>query len=432
MNDRRLQLSAAEPDSYYVASCGAIERLPGAQGEIAADVCVIGAGFTGLSSALHLAARGYDVVVLEAEQVGWGASGRNGGHAGVGQRVEQAELERKLGLERARQLWDLGLDAVALIRELVSTHCIDCDLKEGILHAAARPGDTEYLEADCKALRDKYGYDKVHALDSEQVRERLGSSRYFGGQLDTGSLHLHPLKYALGLSRAAQAAGVRIYENSRVTAYQAGSNVEVYTSTAQIKAKKVILACNGYLEALEPRLAGKIMPINNFILATEPLSDAKARELIRDDTAVQDTRFVINYWKLSGDNRLLFGGGETYTRKFPRDMKSFVRKYMLSVYPQLDATRIDYAWGGTLAITMNRMPDYGQLGENVFYAQGFSGHGVPTATLAGKLLAEAIDGDRTRFDIIAGLPIPGFPGGRFLRWPGQVAGMLYYSLRDRL
>ena len=427
-----MEVPAAGVDSYYVASCGETKTLPAAQGDISADVCVIGAGFTGLSSALHLAERGYDVVVLEAERVAWGASGRNGGHAGVGQRVEQAQLERKLGLERAQKLWGLGLEAVALIRELVSKHRIDCDLKEGILHVAARPQDTDYLAADCRALRNKYGYDKLYALDSDQVRERLGSNRYFGGQLDTGSLHLHPLKYALGLSRAAQDAGVRIYENSRVTAYKANGGVDVYTNTARLKAKTVILACNGYLEGLAPRLAAKIMPINNYILATEPLSDEMARDLIRDDTAVQDTRFVINYWKLSGDNRLLFGGGETYTRKFPRDIKSFVRKYMLAVYPQLQATQIDYAWGGTLAITMNRMPDYGRLGAKVFYAQGYSGHGVPTATLAGKLLAEAIGGEPSRFNLISELPIPRFPGGRLLRWPGQVAGMLYYSLRDRL
>ncbi|MGI9293461.1 MAG: NAD(P)/FAD-dependent oxidoreductase, partial [Pseudomonadales bacterium] len=225
---------------------------------------------------------------------------------------------------------------------------------------------------------------------------------------------------------------VKTFESSRVTDIKKAKPAVVATQDGSVKAKFVVLGCNGYLGKLEAKMAHKIMPINNFVLATEPLSETQARELIRDDVAVSDTFFVINYWKLSADNRLLFGGGENYSSRFPRDMKAFVRKYMLRVYPQLENTSVDYAWGGTLAITLKRMPHFGRLAPNVFFAQGYSGHGVSTATMAGKLMAEAVSGTAERFDIMAAVPTYSFPGGTLLRWPGLVAGMLYYSLRDRL
>jgi gamma-glutamylputrescine oxidase len=247
-----------------------------------------------------------------------------------------------------------------------------------------------------------------------------------------GCRHLHPLNYALGLARAALALGATIHEGSRVLSYDEGSRVLVRTNRGEVRARYLVVACNGYLEKLEPRAAGRIMPINNYMLATEPLAEELARRLIRDDTSMSDSRFVINYWKLSADNRLLFGGGESYSRRFPADIKGFVRKYMLRIYPELADTRIDYGWGGTLAITLKRMPDFGRLSANTFYAHGYSGHGVPTATLAGKLLAEVISGTAERFDVMAGVPASQFPGGTMLRWPGLVAGMLFYSLRDRI
>ena len=232
--------------------------------------------------------------------------------------------------------------------------------------------------------------------------------------------------------RVRPARRATVYENSRVTGFDEGATVRVRTAEGEVRARFVILACNGYLNNLDRRAAGRIMPINNFMLATQPLSRALAERLISHDNSMSDSLFVINYWNLSADRRLLFGGGETYTRRFPRDIRAFVRKTMLRVYPELAATRIDYGWGGTLAITMNRMPDFGRLGPNIFYAQGYSGHGVPTATLAGKLLAEVISGTAERFDVMASVPTPRFPGGTLLRWPGLVAGMLFYSLRDRL
>lgn len=419
-------------DSYYAASANPAPVYPTLEGQVEADVCVIGAGYTGLSSALHLAERGYKVVVLEAERIGWGASGRNGGHVGVGQRRGQEDLEKMLGRDTARQLWDMSVEAVHLVEELVTRHGIECDLKRGIMHLAAKRSHNEDLKSEVELLRERYGYEQMRYVDEDKARSLVGSERYFGAQIDSGSLHLHPLNYALGLADAAAAAGVQFYEYSRVTDYRGGSPCTVNTGRGRVKAKNVVLACNGYLGKLEPRMAGRIMPINNFVLATEPLPEALAQELIANDHALQDTLFVIDYWKLSGDNRLIFGGGENYTSRFPQDIRRFVRKYMLRVYPQLANTRIEFGWGGTLAITMNRMPHLGRLEPNVFYSQGYSGHGVPTATLAGKLIAEVVAGTEERFDILAQIPTPAFPGGTLLRWPGLVAGMLYYSLKDKL
>ncbi|WP_250460857.1 NAD(P)/FAD-dependent oxidoreductase [Microbulbifer litoralis] len=419
-------------DSYYAASANPAPVYPQLEGEVDADVCVIGAGYTGLSSALHLAERGYRVVVLEAERIGWGASGRNGGHVGVGQRRGQQDLEKMLGAETARQLWDMSVEAVQLVEELVTRHGIRCDLKRGIMHLAAKRSHNEGLKEEVELLRERYGYGQMRYIDEAEARSLVGSERYFGAQVDSGSLHLHPLNYALGLADAAAAAGVRFFEHSRVTRYTGGSPCTVNTERGRVKAGNVVLACNGYLGGLEPRMAGKIMPINNFVLATEPLPESLARELIANDHALQDTLFVIDYWKLSGDNRLIFGGGENYSSRFPQDIRQFVRKYMLRVYPQLADTPIEFGWGGTLAITMNRMPHLGRLEPNVFYSQGYSGHGVPTATLAGKLIAEVVAGTEERFDVLARIPTPTFPGGTLLRWPGLVMGMLYYSLKDKL
>lgn len=422
----------AHTDSYYAATANEGFDEGALEGQVRADVCVIGAGYTGVSTALHLAEKGYQVVVLEANKIGWGASGRNGGHVGTGQRKDQADLEASLGFERAKLLWDFGLEAVATVEERIKRHKIACDLKQGILHLANKASEVEGLKAGVQTLRDRYHYEEAEFVDRDAVQQMVGSAGYHAGYLDRGSRHLHPLNYLLGLAKAAKQAGVQFYQDSPVTHYDKGEPAQVHTAAGSVQAAYVVFATNGYLHKLEPRLARKIMPINNFVLATEPLAESVARSLIRDDVAVQDSLFVINYWKLSGDNRLIFGGGENYTSRFPSDIKQFVRKYMLKVYPQLAETRIEYGWGGTLAITLNRMPSFGRLEPNVFYGQGYSGHGVPTATMAGKLLAEAISGTAERFDVLASLPQPMFPGGTLLRWPGLVAGMLYYSLLDKL
>ncbi len=423
-------------DSYYAATAIGLRDYPALAGEAGCDVCVIGGGFTGLSAALHLTERGYDVVLLEAERLGWGASGRNGGQLNTGQRKEQRALERMLGMETARQLWELAEEAKATVRERIDRHQIACDFKPGNLLVAYKPQDADGLASNSEHLRETYGYDQTRPVSRDEVAEMLGTSIYHGGRLDMGAGHLHPLNYALGLAGAANAAGARLFEGSRVTAIEdpgspSGKSV-VTTGRGRVAARYVVLACNGYLGKLGPRIAGRIMPINNFVLATEPLGEEGARALIRDDVCVTDTKFVVDYYRLSVDRRLLFGGGETYSSRFPKDLKGFVRKYMLRVYPQLAETRIDYAWGGTLAITLNRMPSFGRLDPNTFYAQGYSGQGVALTSLAGKLIAEAVAGTAERFDVFARLPHRDFPGGTLLRWPGLVAGMLYYSLRDRL
>lgn len=421
----------AHIDSYYAATANQYDDYPKLQGEIDTDICVIGAGFTGLSAALHLAEMGYSVSVLEAEKVGWGASGRNGGQVAQDHNMDHDELIQKVGKAAADTLWDMSIESVDLVKELIHKHNIDCDLKAGILHVAAKPRHDQHIKESVEYKRNVLGYDKIEYVDRSEVRDMLGTDRYYAGEYWKDAAHLHPLNYALGLAKAAVAAGVKVYENSRVTDYKGGAQAYVKTEQGQVKPKYILLACNGYLGKLEPKVAGKIMPINNFIIATEPLSEELCKKINRDDVAVADSKFVINYFKLSGDNRLLWGGGENYTTKFPKDIPNFVRKYMLEFYPELADVKIDYGWGGTLAITLNRMPYFNRLDDNVFAAQGYSGHGVALATLGGKLMAQAVSGSAEKFDIFASVPTRTFPGGTLLRFPGLVAGMLYYAMRDR-
>lgn len=419
------------PDSYYAASANRKLDLPQLQGEETADVCIIGGGYTGLSSAIHLAERGYQVVLLEAERIAWGASGRNGGQCSVGQRQSQEVLEEKFGLDEARRLWDLGVEAVDLVRELIGRYEISCDLKRGNLQAAAKSSDAEWYKRHAEKMQRDYQLD-CQFVSGDELDYVSGTTGFRGALLETASAHLHPLNYALGLADAARSLGVRLYEQSRVNSYDQATPTTVHTSQGSVKARYVVLACNGYLEKLEPRVAGQIMPINNFVLATEVLSEAQQKQFNPQDLCMYDAKFVVNYWKLTGDGRFLFGGGESYTRRFPADIKSFVRKYLLQLYPAAHDLRIDYGWGGTLAVTMNRLPCFGRLQPDIYYAMGFSGHGVQMATLAGKLIAEAVAGTAERFDVMARIPSPSFPGGTMLRWPGLVVGMLYHALKDRL
>ncbi len=418
------------PDSYYAATAHFVPNHPCLEDTVRCDVCVIGGGFTGVSTALHLAERGYDVVLLESERIGWGASGRNGGQLGSGQRKGQDELEKMLGRDEARRLWELAEESKATAKHLIEKYRIQCDLKPGILHPMHKRAYVDDAHRYVDKLRNDYGYEHIDSVSTAEMREILGTDVYHGGWLDRDAGHLHPLNYVLGLARAASERGARLYEGSPVTHYAADGRVTVNTARGIVRADLLVIGCNGYLDGLETKINGKIMPINNFILATEPLGRARARQLIRDDVAVADSKFVINYFRLSADKRLLFGGGENYTRRFPVDLKSFVRKYMLKIYPDLHETRIDYAWGGTLAVTLNRMPHFGRLGANVYFAQGYSGHGVAMATLAGKVIAEAVAGDSGKFDTFARVPTADFPGGRYLRWPTLAVAMLYYKLRD--
>jgi gamma-glutamylputrescine oxidase len=418
------------PPSYYAATRADLAPLPELRGEVRADVCIVGAGYTGLSAALHLAQRGYGVVVIEAHRVGFGASGRNGGQVGSGQRQDQLWLEKAAGRDNARRMWDLAEEAKALVRSLITDHAMPVTFHPGVGHACWTAAEVRHSRDYAEKLRRDYGYGHLEQLDRDAFRAVVGSPAYQGGEIDWGAGHVHPLNYAIGLAQAAIKAGVRIFERSEVHQVDPGAAPVVRTGHGRVLAKQVLLAGNGYMGNLSRPVAARVMPINNFILATEPLGD-RAKDILAKPIAVCDTKFVVNYWRLSEDNRLLFGGGESYGYKFP-DLVKTVRKPMLEVYPQLADARIDYAWGGTLAITMNRMPCFARPGQNVFSASGYSGHGVAMATLAGKLMAEAVVGSAERFDILANLPQPRFPGGVAFRWPMLVMAMTWYSMRDRL
>lgn len=420
------------PPSYYAATANDIQPSAPAQGELNCDVCVIGGGYTGLSTALHLAEKGYDVVLLEASRVGFGASGRNGGQVGSGQRVDQHRLEQMVGPAHAHKLWKLARQSQLLVKDLIDKHNIQCDYKPGIIHADHRARFVKSHHQYVDKLNREYHYPLISPLSKAQVREEIGSSAYHGGSLDTGAAHLHPLNYCLGLATAARAAGVRLYERSRVTAITETEPATITTTQATVNARYLVLGCNGYMGRLQNRVAARVMPINNFIVATEPLTNAVATNLIKNNRAIADSRFVVNYYRLSADNRLLFGGGENYSHRFPHDIEAVARKPMLNIFPQLRNTKIDYSWGGTLGITMNRLPYFCRIRGNILSAGGYSGHGVAMATLAGRLMAEAINGQAGAFDVMNSIPDAKFPGGSRLRSPLLVLGMTWYALRDRL
>lgn len=419
------------PASWYAATAHELAPFPQLAGPVRADVCVVGAGYTGLSAALHLAEAGLDVVLLEAHRVGFGASGRNGGQLGSGQRVTQDALEKTVGDAEAAKLWHLGEDAKDLVKDLIARHGIDCDLKPGVAWAGSSRGDVRHLHDYAEHLRDRYGYDQIETLDQQAFHALCPSPDYRGGVVDWGAGHLHPLNFALGLARAARDAGVRIFERTEVQDIEQGQPARVRCARGAVTADHVVLACNGYLGGLNRQVAERVMPINNFIVATEPLGEDTARVLTRD-IAVADSRFVVNYFRLTGDGRLLFGGGESYGYRFPADIAALVRKPMSQIYPHLRDVRIDYAWGGTLAITMKRLPYLARVAPNVLSASGYSGHGVGTATHAGLLMALAVRGEAEGFDTLARLPAPAFPGGPALRSPLLALAMSWFALRDRL
>ena len=425
-------MSADHPASYYAATAEGLVAFPALSGAQSCDVAVIGGGYTGLSAALHLAERGFKVIVLEARRVGWGASGRNGGQLHSGQRRDQTTLEAMVGTDDAQRLWRIGEEAKALVVDLIRRHDIACDLKFGLLHADHKRRFVAHSRAYVEKLRRDYAYDKAAFVDRDEIRAMVASESYHGGWLDRGAGHLHPLNLALGIARAAAAAGATLRETSPVTRIVEGDPVRIETRGGTVSARFLLLACNGHFDGLAPRVERRVMPINNFMVATEPLGEEAARRLIRDDVAVADSRFVVNHFRLSADRRLLFGGGETYSSRFPKDIAGLVRRRMLTIFPRLSAARIDFAWGGTLAVTPRRLPYFARLSPNVLVAAGYSGHGVGLATLGGQILAEAVDGTLGRFDVLARLPVPAFPGGRLLRWPTLVAAMSWFALRDRL
>jgi gamma-glutamylputrescine oxidase len=416
--------------SYYVATANRFAPAPKLEGEQHADIVVIGGGYTGLHAALNAAERGYSVALLEAGRIGWGASGRNGGQIIPGWRKGAVELIARYGHARARVLFEMALEARSLTLDRIARHNIRCDLHvNGHLTLAAKPSDGAWMNAEAATLAGPMAYPHVRVLSSEEAREKAKTVAFHGGLLDECGGQLHPLNYALGLAEAARACGVRLYEASRVERIHTDSGVVARTDRGAVRAEYGVLACDALLGALEPRIARRIMPVANYLIATEPCNEPES--LVADRLAVSDSRFVVNYFRMTEDGRLLFGGGERYSPAPPRDIESFARGHMLRVFPQLEKAKIDYAWGGLVSITMSRLPHIGRIGD-LFFAHGYSGQGVLLPALTGKVLVEAMSGTAQRFDVLAGLAPPEFPGGAAFRTPLYVLGMLWYALRDRL
>ncbi len=418
--------------SYYAATALGMKDYPPLLGDQETDICIIGGGFTGVSAALHLAEAGFKVTLLEANKIGWGASGRNGGQICEGHNMAHEDLIKLVGKDAADILWQCSVDSVALVKNLVRRHHIDCDLSAGVLHVAAKCRHVDELKEAVDYKRNTLKHDSIEFLDADQVASMLGTERYYAGEYYRDGAHINPLNFVIGMAKAAHDLGANIFEESAVIEYSQGAQPEVRTAKGKVRCRYILFACNGYLGSLNGSAARKIMPINNFIIATEPLADEVANRINPKRVAVADSKFVVNYFRLSADNRMLWGGGENYTPSFPKDIAGFVKKHMIEVYPELARTRVDYAWGGTLAITLNRMPYIARQHENIFVAQGYSGHGVALATFAGALFAKMVQGSVEEVDAFEKVPCHDFPGGTLLRWPGLVAGMLYYSMRDRL
>ncbi len=419
-----------EMSSYYARGTQALSAA-GLSSDEKADVVIIGAGYTGLWTALECANRGLSAVVLEARSVGFGASGRNGGQAIPGWRQGVLDLIRTFGEERTRRLFALSEEARRSVLTLIAEEGIECDLRQGgHLLVAARPRDVEGLKREADALASFIGYGEARYLAAEEVRERVASARSFGGLLDMGGFQVHPLKFALGLARAALRRGARIFQDSPVQAIEATLNgVRIRTEGGDVLADHAVLACDALPGGPAPQLTSAVMPVAAYQIATEPL--AEADQLIRGGLAVSDTRFAVNYYRISSDNRLIFGGGERYTVRPPANIERFVRPFLEEVFPQARDLRIEHAWGGLVSITRSRLPDVGRNGR-CLHALGFSGQGVLLTALAGRAMAEDLIGRSERLREIAGLSPRRFPGGELLRSPLYCAGMLYHAARDRL
>ncbi|MFI4890361.1 MAG: NAD(P)/FAD-dependent oxidoreductase [Steroidobacterales bacterium] len=436
-----MRLSDPPAASYYLASIsgGAATpdpTRPALRGEHRADIGIVGAGLAGCSAALHLAQRGYRVALLEARHVGYGASGRSGGQTIFGLAVGQQTLVAQLGSADARRLFDFSIEALDLTQALISHYAIACDYRPNHVHVAVKARQVEELSDWLRELRDTYDYQSVSYLGPDELKGHVTSSRYLGGLIDTRSGHLHPLKYTQGLARAAEAEGARIFEDTRVTRYSGGSAagdaIRVQTSAGVLYCRQLVLCGNAYLGAVAPALARRILGVGTYIIATEPLGPERAARLLPSDAAIADINWVLDYFRLSADRRLLFGGRVSYSAIQPPRLAESMRQRMLRVFPSLADVKVEYAWGGMLDITMSRAPDFGRLAPNVYYLQGFSGHGMTLTAMAGRLVAEAIAGTAERFDVFTRIRHRDFPGGALLRRPSLVLAMLYYRLRDLL
>jgi gamma-glutamylputrescine oxidase len=425
-------LSNSHAPSLYAAEADRALAFPRLEGDERADVAIVGGGYTGLSAALHLAERGVDVVLLEAGRVGSGASGRNGGQLHSGQRRDQGWLEKEFGRERAHALWDMAQEAKALVLELIRKHGIDAKFRAGLIEPVHKARLAAKAQADVRRLREEYRYGQIDWMERDALAAAISTDVYFGAKRDRGAGHLDPLAFAQGLARAAAKAGARLHEESEVTALAEEGRPRVVTRHGAVSADVVILAGDAELSGIERRVESRVMPIKNYIVATEPIGAGRPGGIIPGGEAVSDSRFVVHYWRPSHDGRLVFGGGETYSRHQPADIRALVMPHLVATYPALRDVRVDYAWGGSVGITWHRLPLVRRLRPGVYTAGGYSGQGVGLAPYAGMILAEAIAGDAARLDRFAALPAPPFPGGKLLRPAALVAGMTWYALRDRL
>lgn len=419
------------PQSYYAASANPVPARPELEGETQTDVCIIGAGYTGLSTALFLLENGFKVTVVEAAKVGFGASGRNGGQIVNSYSRDIDVIERTVGPKQAQLLGQMAFEGGRIIRERIAKYDIKCDLKDGGVFAAFTAKQMGHLESQ-KKLWERYGHTQLELLDSKRIREAVASENYIGGMLDMSGGHIHPLNLALGEAAAVESLGGVIHEQSPAIRVERGDNPVVCTPKGSVKAKFVVVAGNAYLGNLLPELMAKSMPCGTQVITTEPLSDEMARSLLPQDYCVEDCNYLLDYFRLSGDNRLIYGGGVVYGARDPSNIEAIIRPKMLKTFPQLKNVKIDFAWTGNFLLTLSRLPQVGRLGDNIYYSQGCSGHGVTYTHLAGKVLAEALRGQAERFDAFASLPHYPFPGGHLFQVPFSALGAWYYSLRDKL
>lgn len=418
--------------SFYRHSAGFLNINNSLKKDLNVDICVIGGGLTGISTALNLSEKGYSIAILEANYVGSGASGRNGGQLGIGMRKDQFFLEKKFGLDEAKNFWNLGMDSVKDVKNLIEKYKIDCAIQPGIMHVGNTNKDYRYFLEEIEHMEKFYNYDGYEYFDINKIRKQINSDLYFSGMLTKDSYHLNPLKLLNGLAKEVIKKGIKIYENTPVKNIEdQSSSIKIFTESNIIISKKVVVCCNGYLDSLLGGVRKNFMPINNYVIATEPLGESIARELIKENFAVVDSRFMIDYYRFSEDWRLIFGGPETLTSNFVKNASSFVSKRMFKVFPQIKNCKIDFSWGGTLAISLNRLPNFGSLmNEKLFYAHAYSGHGLALSVLGGKLISEKINGNSERFNHFSRINHFKIPGGDLLRRPLYSSAIIYYRFMD--
>jgi gamma-glutamylputrescine oxidase len=432
MNTNNYAGDGRYPGSYYAASANAAPERPALTGTVDTDVCIVGAGYSGLSTALHLAEKGYKVVIVEGARVGWGASGRNGGQVVNGLNASLATIEKRYGAEVGAFVGKLVQEGGKIIRQRIDKYDIQCDYKQGNLFAAFNARQMRELE-DKQLLWRQHGMDDHELLDRQGMRKHVGSDAYLGGMIDHSGGHMHPLNLCLGEAAAIEKNGGVIYEMSPVTAVDHDSDKPVVrTARGEVRCNTLVLCGNAYLGDVVRPLTPRVMPVSTQIIATEPLGDERARELLPTDLCVEDTRYVLDYYRLSADRRLLFGGGTVYGGTDPADIEAKLRPNMEKIFPRMKGVKIDHAWSGNFALSFSRVPQMGRLGPNTYFAHGYSGHGVTGSHLFGRILAEAVAGDTSRFDVFAKVRWFPFPGGRLFREQYCMAGSWWYALRDAL